>query len=306
MIDREAFFSAIRGPIFGGTMTQPQVDGVIAILDEADSRPTLTRRELAYLLATPCIETGMRFQPITESLNYSSGALRSKFPSRITAAEADRFGRTKSHAANQEAIGNIIYGGEWGARNLGNTQPGDGYRYRGRGIAQTTGRVNYVKASAATGVDLVKDPERAAELRLSVVVMFDAMLNGWFTGKKLSDYLAGPMPDFVNARRTINGTDKANDIAAYAQKFLTAINAASRPSVGPTEPVRPPPDFEPPLPRPAPSLPSTTPAEAGTAAGAFALVMAGIATGVKWLFIIAAVVAVAYVGFRIWARWGKK
>jgi putative chitinase len=247
MIDREAFFSAIRGPIFGGTMTQPQVDGVIAILDEADSRPTLTRRELAYLLATPCIETGMRFQPITESLNYSSGALRSKFPSRITAAEADRFGRTKSHAANQEAIGNIIYGGEWGARNLGNTQPGDGYRYRGRGIAQTTGRVNYVKASAATGVDLVKDPERAAELRLSVVVMFDAMLNGWFTGKKLADYLAGPVPDFVNARRTINGTDRANDIAGYAQRFLTAINATFKAAASP---VRPQPDDPGPTPRP--------------------------------------------------------
>lgn len=55
-----------------------------------------------------------------------------------------------------------------GAKRLGNTQAGDGYRFRGRGIFQLTGRANYTDMSKIVGVDLVKDPEAAADPELSV------------------------------------------------------------------------------------------------------------------------------------------
>jgi putative chitinase len=56
--------------------------------------------------------------------------------------------------------------------------------------------------------------------------MFLGMINGMFTGKKLKDYFHDVSADWVNARRIINGLDRANDIAAYAKKFLAALEAA--------------------------------------------------------------------------------
>jgi len=261
MIDTARFFDLIRTSVFGGSMTQKQVNGVTVILDEADKRGTpLTH--LAYLLATPCIETGMRFEPMEESLNYSvSGLLKTFSRSRISKADAERYGRKTGQAANQEAIGNILYGGDFGRAQLGNTEAGDGYRFRGRGLAQLTGRRNYMRASSLAGVNLVNNPDRAKELHLSVVIMFDAMENGWFTGKKLSDYLDQSPPDFVNARRTINGTDKAEQIAAFARSFYAALNATWTATRGPvidlppstSSPVPPPPDVEPSTPSPVPT-----------------------------------------------------
>jgi hypothetical protein len=60
--------------------------------------------------------------------------------------------------------------------------------------------------------------------------MYGGMIGGWFTGKKLSDYLGNGKVDFVNARRIINGLDRADDIAGYANSFLAAVNAASAPA----------------------------------------------------------------------------
>lgn len=258
MIDRRLFFDVIRQSIFDGGLTQMQVDGISAMLDEAERRGTKATH-LAYLLATPMIETGGRFEPITESLNYTASALKRKFGGRISVADADKYGRTTDHPADQEAIGNRIYGGKFGREQLGNTEAGDGYKFRGRNLPQFTGRRIYTLLAQSTGVDVVRDPSRALELRIGVAGMFDAMETGWFTGKKLSDYLDGPTPDFVNARRTINGVDRARDIAAFAEKFLAAIVRATMTSAGkpperPQAPLPPPPDMEP---TPAPSQAAT-------------------------------------------------
>lgn len=84
------------------------------------------------------------FEVLQENLNYSPAALWDNFGKhgRISAADCDRLGRTKTHAADQEAIANTIYGGSWGRKNLGNTEPGDGWACRGSGYIQTTGRGN--------------------------------------------------------------------------------------------------------------------------------------------------------------------
>lgn len=85
-----------------------------------------------------------KLKPTTESLNYSVEGLLNTFGRhRITVQDANKYGRLGNRPANQEMIGNIIYGGEWGKKNLGNTQIGDGWKYRGRGIFQITGRSNY-------------------------------------------------------------------------------------------------------------------------------------------------------------------
>lgn len=105
------------------------------------------------------------FNTVVESLNYSAKALKTLFGEhRITHAQADKYGRTDTHPADQATLGNILYGGAWGAKNLGNTQPGDGYRFRGRGLKQLTGRDNYKRFSKAWLGDesLLADPERVA------------------------------------------------------------------------------------------------------------------------------------------------
>jgi putative chitinase len=219
MFDRKAFFAALRrrgSGVFGTRLSQKQVEGVDAILDEGISRRT-PLKHMAYILATAYHETGGRMQPIRENLNYSvSGLLETFGRHRISAADARKYGRSGSRKANQEAIANIIYGGEWGRENLGNTEPGDGWRFRGGGLPQNTGRRNYTLLGLADRPDLVTD------LKTSVRMMFDAMEQGIYTGKRLDDYT-----DFLSMRRIINGTDKAEKIAAEAEAFQAALRASN-------------------------------------------------------------------------------
>lgn len=122
-------------------------------------------RRASMFLAQVHVESG-GFSNVTESLNYSSDALKRMFGRhRISLADADKFGRNADHAAHQNAIANILYGGEWGAKNLGNTQAGDGWRFRGRGLKQLTGRHNYRRFSRAWLGDesLLQNPDRVAD-----------------------------------------------------------------------------------------------------------------------------------------------
>lgn len=86
------------------------------------------------------------FAASVESLNYSVDGLLATFSrARISEADARALGRADGRPADQVAIANTVYGGEWGRVNLGNTEPGDGWRYRGRGPTQLTGRANYAR-----------------------------------------------------------------------------------------------------------------------------------------------------------------
>ncbi len=125
-----------------------------------------TPLRIAHVLAQQSVETG-GFSKMVESMNYSVRGLLLVFSrSRISEADANRLGRKSGEGAlsveRQSAIANILYGGEWGRRNLGNTEPGDGWRFRGRGIKQTTGRHNYGEVKKVTGIDVVSDPDLLA------------------------------------------------------------------------------------------------------------------------------------------------
>lgn len=215
------FFNNIRSQLFGGTLTGPQVDGINADLDGCSGLPLSF---VAYILATDYHETGKTMQPVSENLNYSVEALKRLYaPRRISIAQAEAYGRRDGFAADQLAIANAIYGGKWGIDNLGNTQEGDGWAFRGRGKAQITGRRNYRL------FDIESMPEKAAELIRSVKILVRGSVNGAFTGKKLGDYLpqSGPASrdQFIAARRVINGTDQADKIAGYALAFQSALQA---------------------------------------------------------------------------------
>lgn len=111
-----------------------------------------------------------------------------------------------------------------GREDLGNTEPGDGYRFRGRGFVQLTGRSNYQKLSAVVGIDLVEKPDLALNEDVSFLILTAGMKFGEFTGKRLEQYVSADRADYRNARRVVNGLDKATLIAGYATKFESLLN----------------------------------------------------------------------------------
>ena len=113
-----------------------------------------------------------------------------------------------------------------GRSDLGNKQSGDGYKFRGHGFTQLTGRHNFEKQSKRTGLDLVSNPGLLADPSVSANVLVDGITKGEFTGRKLSDYIGNGKVDISNARRTINGYDQAqvNQVNAQYNSILPQID----------------------------------------------------------------------------------
>jgi len=133
-----------------------------------------------------------------------------------------------AHFQTLHEYGNVAYFHRYDGRvDLGNTHPGDGYTYRGRGYVQLTGRANYAKMGAIFGVDLINHPELAADPNLAAQISIYGMMHGSFTGASLNDYLRNGKNDFVGARRIINGTDHAQDVAGNAFAFYNALQNCS-------------------------------------------------------------------------------
>jgi len=196
-IDRGFFFQQVRGLLFDGRLRQAQVDGLSTILDYWDAH--LARRDdrwLAYALATTHHETDRRMQPIME---YGS-------------------------AAYKRRLYDVEGGNPARARRNGNTAPGDGVRYCGRGYVQLTWKNNYRRAGQAVGRDLVADPDLAMVPEVAVEIMFRGMTDGWFTGRSFADYFNPQRGDWRGARRMINGLDKADLVKGYALQYWSALS----------------------------------------------------------------------------------
>ena len=113
---------------------------------------------LAHFFGQADHESGVK--PRVENLNYSvDGLIKGFGRHRITEVDARAFGRTLKQRANQQQIANRIYGGVWGRTNLGNTQPNDGWNFRGAGIFQLTGRTNFQRLTNVTKIDYITNPQ---------------------------------------------------------------------------------------------------------------------------------------------------
>ncbi|SCB60718.1 hypothetical protein GA0061105_112106 [Rhizobium aethiopicum] len=205
-MDRIFFFDAVRQELFKGELTQPQVVGMTAIVDAWEKRfAQADRRWLAYILATAYHETAYTMQPVRETLAESD----------MRAVEI----LESAFAAGRLSWVKTPY---WRADE-------DGRCWLGRGLVQLTHKRNYEAMSVLTGIDLVADPDRAMEMEAAVTILIEGMLQGSFTGHKLADHLNETTEDWVNARRIVNGTDRAEKLAGYARAF----NAAMRPNAAP-------------------------------------------------------------------------
>jgi RHS repeat-associated protein len=106
---------------------------------------------------------------------------------------------------------------------LGNSSPGDGALYRGRGYVQITGKANYQHWSNELSVDLVGNPSLAATPDIAAQIAVEGLDKGSFTGVSLYRYVNPSGTDFLHARRTINGMDKARNIARIARRFSGSL-----------------------------------------------------------------------------------
>lgn len=93
------------------------------------------------------------------------------------------------------------------------------YPWVGEGLVQVTWEVNHRKFGATKPGQLLTWP-------IALRGLFDGMIDGVYTGKKLGHYFNEKIDDPVNARRIINGTDKAKLVAKYHENFLDSIKAA--------------------------------------------------------------------------------
>jgi hypothetical protein len=196
-INERFFFDYIRLQLFDGSLSSKQVSGLKSILGTwSEKHAGNDDRFLAYMLGTAHHETGRTMQPIKEWGGNSY------------------FFKMYDPQGQRPDV----------ARRLGNSHPGDGVKFCGRGYVQLTGRANYTNWAGKTGKPLVDNPDLALDPDVAAIILIEGMIAGSFTGKKLSDYFSAGRADWVNARRIINGLDKAQLVGSYAMKYYAAIS----------------------------------------------------------------------------------
>lgn len=196
----QAFFDKLRAGLLAPAISQSEVDGLQAILAQVGKWPSVAWA--AYGLATAYHETWHTLQPVRE---VGSDAYLTRMYDPPPAGLHPRV-----------------------AKELGNIEPGDGVKFCGRGYVQLTGRALYARAGQHLGMPAMTDhPEVALEPSTAAAIMRAGMEQGWFTGRKLADFLptsrAATRAEFMAARRVINGQDRADQIADYAVSFQEAL-----------------------------------------------------------------------------------
>lgn len=190
-INRPEFYKKFRKEF--GSLNQDQVNGIEAIFDEWEAQELIDPRWLAYMLATAWHETARTMQPVEE---YGRG-------------KGKPYGSKIKHSRRPYISPNKLY--------------------YGRGHVQLTWYENYELMGRLLGIDLLKNPELALSMEVSVKIMFEGMLCGAssvgdFTGKCLEQYFNEDVDDPIGARRIINGNDKAKEIAVHHYKFLACLS----------------------------------------------------------------------------------
>lgn len=178
-------------------------------------------RRIAAFIAQMAHESG-GFLRLSENLNYSAEALRAKFARYFTTAAAEKYGRTAAHSADWMMIASILYGNRMGN---GPAETQEGWKYRGRGPGQLTGKNNYLACGKALGLNLIANPDQVASPEIG------ALAFGWFwnegnsTGKSLNSLAdAGnidAISDIVNMGRV---TEKHGDSYGFEDR-LALTNA---------------------------------------------------------------------------------
>lgn len=205
------------------------VDAIVKNWDYAELEGDIvTPLRIQHFFSEIATETG-GLKAVEENLNYTVAGLLSTFGRhRISEAAAQKLGRSGNRKADQKAIANTVYGGAWGKKNLGNVEADDGWRYRGGGMMQTTGRENYRKMGYESNPEELRDPATAFKTAVREwrnrgcneladkddVVAVRKKINGGSNGlKEAKDHLAKAKTIFKDGKRPAS-VKKPSSVAA--------------------------------------------------------------------------------------------
>lgn len=194
-------FSILRNSF--GSLNKSQVSEIEFLVSAFDKDKSISYPQAAYMLATTWHETATRMLPIKE---YGKGKNRT-------------YGTWYRNSKGE------LYSFMDGSKRSVYLHSDYPHLYYGRGYVQITWYFNYQNASKKIGVDFLNNPDLVMDKNHAVKIMIEGMKEGWFTGKKLSDYIHQSKKDYEGARRIINGTDKAKLIAGYADTFEKALRS---------------------------------------------------------------------------------
>lgn len=186
-----------------GKLNQSQVDEINFLVGEFDKDKSISYPQAAYMLATIWHETAKKMLPIAE---YG-------------------YGKNRTYGTWYKNSKGELYSFKDGSKNTAYLYSDYPHLYYGRGYVQLTWFNNFKKASEKLDHDFLHNPDDVMKKEYAIQVLLTGMKEGWFTGKSLSDYIHQSKKDYVNARRIINGTDKAQKIADIANVFERALRA---------------------------------------------------------------------------------
>jgi putative chitinase len=210
--------------------TNKEVEAWCEELNKALPKYDITTDQRIAGFISQCAHESMDFTAMSENLNYREETLNKVFPR--------YFGPGKRNAAeyakNPEKIANYVYMDEFRTSKLGNTQPGDGWRFRGRGLKQLTGRDNYTRF--AKDYDLTAE-EAAVWVETKEGALASAL---WFWNTNKLNAIADT-GSVAALTKKINGGDigladrqarYTRAMAALGGKITAAAPAAAAPSGG--------------------------------------------------------------------------
>ncbi|RZL65960.1 MAG: hypothetical protein EOP81_02270 [Variovorax sp.] len=193
-----------------------------AMLLQAGRDAGMGNKELANFMGQNAHESG-NLRALKENTNFTPEQLLKNFKGRNGGINNIEEARAV-HAGGQSAIGEAIYGGAWGKKNLGNTEAGDGLKFKGRGFTQITGRANYTAAGKDLGLDLVNNPALAEDPANA------ARISAWYWKKRVASRGAGE--DVTKATKLVNGgynglADRQAKAAEWGQRLASGALVAT-------------------------------------------------------------------------------
>lgn len=215
-LDTKRLFDAIRA-IKGAALTQADVDAVNAVLVEK-----------ARSLASPeAFFAGMR--KVTGSLDQQQVDIVNRLLSATSHWGVGWLAYGLATAWHEAQLKPVEEWGKGAGKAYGKINSTGKAPY-GRGLVQLTWHANYERADKELVLNgaLVKNYDLALDPHIAVQILVRGMEKGWFTGKSMGSYIGagrGAVKEFTEARRIINGTDKAAMIAGYAEKLQDALAA---------------------------------------------------------------------------------
>lgn len=181
--------------VLGDFLDEQQVSGFNALIAVLNKEKISDKRVVAYILATCLFETSKRMV------------------SREEVGSDEYFRQMYDITGERSPV----------ALRMGNTSEGDGVLYKKRGFVKLLGKSSYMKFGEYIGKDLVNNPALVLDLDIASEILVKGMLKGWFTGVSVYNYITPSRTDYVNARRTVDGTDSAKRIALMAEQLVLAI-----------------------------------------------------------------------------------